>query len=155
VKVNIKTKKADSDSETDTETEPDTDSETTEPDDTNNADKPVDNPTEDTNTDEDEEVSIQTKKFSNLKIQTVGLDNDRSMKFVNPSIGSMGITFKGTRAELNKLKEANIQLSVNVSQLEAGTHDVAVQVKAPDKTNWELDSRMVTISITDNEEETS
>lgn len=153
VKVNIKTEKADPDSESDTDT--DTDSEASVPEDTNDKDKPVDKPTEDKDTGKDEDVSIQTKKFSNLKIQTVGLDNDRSMKFINPSMGSMGITFKGTRAELNKLKEANIQLSVNVNQLEAGTHDVAVQVKAPDKTNWELDSRMVTISITDNEEETS
>lgn len=157
VKVNIKTEKADSDSEADTDTDNDTDpdSEASLPEDTNDTDKPVDKPTEDKDTDKDEDVSIQTKKFSNLKIQTVGLDKDRSMKFVNPSMGSMGITFKGTRAELNKLKEANIQLSVNVNQLEAGTHDVAVQVKAPDNTNWELDSRMVTISITDNEEETS
>lgn len=157
VKVNIKTEKVDPDSDSESDTEADAD--TSEPEDTNETDKPVDKPTEDKDTDKDtgtdEDESIQTKKFSNLKIQTVGLDTNRSMKFINPSMGSMNITFKGTRDELNKLKESNIQLSVNVSQLEAGTHDVAVQVKAPDNTNWELGSKMVKISITDNEEETS
>jgi len=147
VKVNIKTVKADTDSDTDSDTDTDTDSEA--PKDTKDTDKPVDKPAE-----EVEEDVNQTKTFSNLKIQTVGL-NDRLIKFMNPSNGSMGITFKGSSDELSKLKEANIQLSVNVSQLEEGTHDVAVQVKAPDNAKWELDSKIVTISITDNEEETS
>lgn len=103
---------------------------------------------------EDQEVIAQTKTINNLVVQPVGKTDDMVVEFLSPRSGQTSITLTGDPDELRKITGSNIQLSVNVSKLEEGKHDVTIQVKAPNNVKWELPSTNATVFITKNNEGT-
>ena len=50
--------------------------------------------------------------------------------------------------DLQNITSKDIELSVDVSELTEGKHDVQVSVKAPSSIEWELSSPTATVSIT-------
>lgn len=118
-------------------------------------DKDIDQDKEkDNETKEAEEVVVQTKTVSNLVIHTSGKTDDIKVEFLSPRAGQTSITLTGDPDELKNVEASNIQLSINVSNLKEGKHDVAIQVKAPNNVKWELPSKNATVSITKNNEGT-
>ncbi|PLT33608.1 YbbR-like domain-containing protein [Bacillus sp. V5-8f] len=97
---------------------------------------------------QEEEVVAQTKTFHDIKIQTVGLTDEMILTFISPASGRTSITLSGDPDNLNKITESDINLSVNVSELEEGKQNTAIQVKAPSNVKWELPSANATVSIT-------
>ncbi|KQU19383.1 hypothetical protein ASG65_24250 [Bacillus sp. Leaf13] len=99
---------------------------------------------------EDESPAIETKTFTNLKIEPVGIQEDQEAE-LESDVAS--ITLRGKADDLKEITKNDITLTVDVSNLDEGIHDVELVVKAPAGVNWELDSKTAKVSITQKDEE--
>lgn len=93
-----------------------------------------------------EETAISSKKFNNLLI---GINGAKSNQNIEIEPKQTDITLFGTSQALKNITSSDIELSVDVSQLTEGKHEVEVSVKAPSSIEWELSSPIATVSITD------
>ncbi|MGE7768740.1 CdaR family protein [Peribacillus sp. NPDC096540] len=100
---------------------------------------------------EDEPPAIESKTFTNLKIEPVGIQEDQEAE-LESDVAS--ITLLGEADELKEITKNDITLTVDVSNLDEGMHDVELVVKAPAGVSWELDSKTAKVSITQKAEET-
>jgi YbbR domain-containing protein len=103
---------------------------------------------------QDKQVLTQSKKINNLAIQPVGIADDMQVEFISPAKGQTSISLTGDPDELKKSTASNIKLSVNVSNLEEGEHDVAILVSTSNKVKWELSEKKATVSITKKNKQT-
>ncbi|MDF9758442.1 YbbR domain-containing protein [Peribacillus simplex] len=101
--------------------------------------------------DKDEPAAIESKTFSNIKIVPVGMKDDQDAE-LEPDVTS--ITLLGEADDLKKITKEDINLTVDVSNLDEGTHDVELVVNAPKGVTWELDSKTTSVTITQKDEET-
>ncbi|RRN69145.1 YbbR-like domain-containing protein [Peribacillus simplex] len=101
--------------------------------------------------DKDEPAAIESKTFSNIKIVPVGIKDDQDAE-LEPDVTS--ITLLGKADDLKKITKEDINLTVDVSNLDEGTHDVELVVNAPEGVTWELDSKTTSVTITQKDEET-
>ena len=62
-------------------------------------------------------------------------------------------SLRGKADDLKEITKNDITLTVDVSNLDEGIHDVELVVKAPAGVNWELDSKTAKVSITQKDEE--
>ncbi|MDA1478096.1 CdaR family protein [Bacillus changyiensis] len=83
--------------------------------------------------DKEEENTIK-----NVPIKTVGLNDTRTLEFLDPKTGKLDITAKGSAAELAKLQSSDIELYVNVADLNDGVHHVKLEVNGPQNITWSL-----------------
>ena len=100
--------------------------------------------------DEDEPETMESKAFTNLKIIPVGKQDDQEVEL---DTDVMSITLNGKAEDLKKISKDDISLTVDVSNLDEGTHDVELAVKVPAGVTWELDSKRVAVSISMPQEE--
>ncbi|MGE7186579.1 CdaR family protein [Peribacillus sp. NPDC006672] len=101
--------------------------------------------------DKEEPAAIESKTFSNIKIVPVGIQDDQEAE-LETDVAS--ITLLGEADDLKKITKEDINLTVDVSNLDEGTHDVELVVNAPAGVTWELDSKMASVTITQKDEET-
>ena len=104
---------------------------------------------------EEEAEKDAEKTFTAVPIRADDLGDGREFDFLKPANGKIDVTLTGPQEELNKIKKANIQLSISLSKLEEGEHDVKIRVQAPGGLKWELSQESVKVVITDTEEEPS
>ncbi|MDM5214847.1 CdaR family protein [Peribacillus sp. NJ4] len=100
---------------------------------------------------EDEPAAIESKTFSNIKIVPVGIQDDKDAELESDVTS---ITLLGEADDLKKITKDDINLTVDVSNLDEGTHDVELVVNVPEGVDWELDSETVSVTITPKAEET-
>lgn len=98
--------------------------------------------------------AIESKTLSNLKIEPSGLAAVFEMLFLSPSLGQTAIVLQGNSDDLKKVTAANVRLSIDVSKVEEGQHELPIQVNAPKNVKWELQAKVATVSITKKEEAT-
>ena len=60
----------------------------------------------------------------------------------------MDITLFGTSQDLKNITSKDIEVSVDISNLTEGEHDIQLSVKAPTSIEWELSSPTATVLIT-------
>ena len=103
---------------------------------------------------EDEPVSTETKEATDtiaaIPIDIIGVDEDLyEANFITPEDGSVSMEVSGEESFLESLEVSDISISVDVTGLKKGEHQVTMNVKAPDEVHWELpdDSRTVTIAL--------
>ncbi|MFD6210840.1 YbbR-like domain-containing protein [Peribacillus sp. NPDC060253] len=99
----------------------------------------------------DEPAAIESKTFNNMNIEPVGIQADQDAEL---ETDVTSITLLGEADDLKKITKDDINLTVDVSNLDEGTHDVELVVKAPAGVNWELDSKTIKVSITQKDEAT-
>ena len=104
--------------------------------------------------DEGEPVSTETKEatdtIAEIPINIIGLDEDLyDANFITPADGSVSMEVSGEESFLESLEASDISISVDVTGLKKGEHQVTMNVKAPDEVHWELpdDKRTVTIAL--------
>ncbi|MFJ7512745.1 YbbR-like domain-containing protein [Peribacillus simplex] len=102
-------------------------------------------------TEEDEPAAIESKTFNNIQIVPVGIQDDQNAELESDVTS---ITLLGEADDLNKITKDDINLTVDVSNLDEGTHDVDLAVTVPEGVEWELDSKTVSVTITQKDEET-
>ncbi len=73
----------------------------------------------------------ETKSFSDVSLQVLGLATTYNMNFVDPSTGKIGVDVVGDPSIVDKLSSSQIQASINVQNLAPGTYDVPVQINNP------------------------
>ncbi|MGG4264415.1 CdaR family protein [Peribacillus simplex] len=96
-------------------------------------------------------AAIESKTFSNIKIVPVGIQDDQEAE-LETDVAS--ITLLGEADDLKKITKEDINLTVDVSNLDEGTHDVELAVNAPAGVTWELVSKTASVTITQKDEET-
>lgn len=92
----------------------------------------------------DTEASLSSKKLNNLSIEIQGMTNNQSVS-IEPK--TMDITLFGATQDLNEITASDIALSVDVSNLTVGQHNVPVTVKAPTAVEWQLASSNAIVGI--------
>ncbi|WHY97844.1 CdaR family protein [Peribacillus simplex] len=100
---------------------------------------------------EDEPAAIESKIFNNIQIVPVGIQDDQNAELESDVTS---ITLLGEADDLKKITKDDINLTVDVSNLDEGTHDVDLAVAVPEGVEWELDSKTVSVTITQKDEET-
>lgn len=100
---------------------------------------------------EDEPAAIESKTFNNIQIVPVGIQDDQNAELESDVTS---ITLLGDADDLKKITKDDINLTVDVSNLDEGTHDVDLAVTVPEGVEWELDSKTISVTITQKDEET-
>lgn len=98
----------------------------------------------DTENEVDTEASISSKKFKDLFIGINGVNHNQSVE-IEPK--KTDVTLFGKNQDLQNITSKDIEVSVNVSKLTEGKHDVPVSVRAPSSIEWELSTPNATVSI--------
>ncbi|MFD9628526.1 CdaR family protein [Peribacillus muralis] len=107
--------------------------------------------TEDKPVEEDEPTAIESKTFNNVKIEPVGLQDGLNAELESDVTS---ITLRGKADDLKDITKDDINLTVDLSNLDEGTHDVELAVNAPAGMDWELGTKTVTVTIIAKGEET-
>ncbi|MFJ7748297.1 YbbR-like domain-containing protein [Peribacillus sp. NPDC097295] len=92
----------------------------------------------------EEPETMESKTFTNLKIIPVGKREDQEVELESDVTN---ITLNGKADELKKISKNDISLTVDVSNLDEGQHDVELAVRVPAGVTWDLDSKRVTVSV--------
>ncbi|MDP1421774.1 CdaR family protein [Peribacillus simplex] len=100
---------------------------------------------------EDKPAAIESKTFNNIQIVPVGIQDDQDAELESDVTS---ITLLGEADDLKKITKDDINLTVDVSNLDEGTHDVDLAVTVPEGVDWELDSKTISVTITQKDEET-
>lgn len=102
---------------------------------------------------EDKPAANDSKTFTNLKINPVGIQDNQEVELESDV---SNITLTGSADELKQVSKDDISITVDVSKLDEGKHEVEMAVKVPAGLSWELDSQKVTVtvSLSSKEEET-
>ncbi len=72
---------------------------------------------------------VEIKTIKSVQVDVVGLDKQR-FELADMQPTTIDLTVRGTRADILATRPEDYQLSVNLSELEAGTHTVPVQIDA-------------------------
>ena len=97
-----------------------------------------------------------TDTIANIPINITGLDEESyTANFITPEDGSVSMEVSGDQSFLDSLKASDITITVDVTGLETGEHQVDMNVEVPDEVHWELpdDSKTVTIAIVEKNSE--
>ncbi|GAB6259393.1 CdaR family protein [Peribacillus sp. N1] len=99
----------------------------------------------------DETAAVESKTFNNIQIVPVGIQDGQNAELESDVTS---ITLLGEADDLKKITKDDINLTVDVSKLDEGTHDVDLAVSVPEGMEWELDSETISVTITQKDEET-
>ncbi|MFJ9386901.1 YbbR-like domain-containing protein [Peribacillus sp. NPDC101481] len=99
----------------------------------------------------DETAAVESKTFNNIQIVPVGIQDGQNAELESDVTS---ITLLGEADDLKKITKDDINLTVDVSNLDEGTHDVDLAVSVPEGMEWELDSETISVTITQKDEET-
>jgi YbbR domain-containing protein len=89
-----------------------------------------------------------TKIFSNLPINVTGLSEKLNAVLQDPTSGETNLTVEGTNEDLENLEASDFQLSVDVADLNAGEHNVKLNVVGPENVSWTPDIETVSVVLT-------
>ncbi|MBS2967380.1 YbbR-like domain-containing protein [Metabacillus sp. KIGAM252] len=87
------------------------------------------------------------KVLKGIPIETAGLDEGKSIEYLDPSAQAFDITVTGLEEQLKKISSKDFQLLVNASGLEDGEQTIKVEVKGPNDVKWSLPQEEATIRI--------
>lgn len=94
------------------------------------------------------QVNTQEEKtISNVPIKIEGLSEQYDVTFLNPADGSANLLVSGTRDKVNPLSASDFDVTIDVSNLKEGQHNLNVQVDGPNNVNWKLGKESASVSI--------
>lgn len=89
----------------------------------------------------------EQKTISNVSIKTEGLADLYDLVFKNPSSGKISISVQGTVDEISPLTADDFNLSVNLTDLNEGDHEVQIISSGPSNVKMKLEQDRVLVSI--------
>ena len=92
-----------------------------------------------------------TKTFSNLPINITGLSEKLNAVFQDPTSGETNLTVEGTNEDLGSLTASDFQLTADVAELEAGEHNLKLNIVGPKNVSWKPDIETISIVLTTKE----
>lgn len=93
----------------------------------------------------------ENKTLSNLPIKAEGLPEQYNVVFREPENGVTSLTIFGLSDQIEQVDPSDFTVSINVSNLQEGDHDVALSVSGPEELVWQLERETVAISIAQKE----
>lgn len=95
----------------------------------------------------------QEKTFNNINVNLSGLNiSDFEQEFVSPKTGQIDVEAEGSAKELETLTEADINVSVDASQIAEGTSELPIRVDGPEGITFNPSMETVKIKFTKQEE---
>lgn len=91
----------------------------------------------------------EQRTLDDIPIQIAGLEDAYELNFLDPSTGKISAGIIGESESIEKLDPSDVQASVNVEDLEPGTHDVAVQISGPNDITFDLKQKNAKVEIVD------
>ncbi|MEK4197998.1 CdaR family protein [Cytobacillus sp. FSL K6-0265] len=91
------------------------------------------------------------RTYSGMPITITGLDDQYEMTFQSPDEGETSLKVSGNEKDMNSLSKSDFTLSIDVSGLDPGEHEVNIQLDAPPGVESQLESETATINITEKE----
>jgi YbbR domain-containing protein len=100
------------------------------------------------------EPKMDEKKLTDIPIKEKGLDGGYEMEFLSPKSGTIDIVAEGTKSDLDNISATDFKVSVNLSGLQEGNHEVNYIVSGPKNVTWKLSSDKAKIRITETAQKT-
>lgn len=85
--------------------------------------------------------------LSEVPIDSKGLAEGLDVEFVSPEDGTVSIKMEGSKDQLKKAQEGAFEVFMNIEGLQAGDHEVDLEVKGPKDVKWELSTDTAKIRI--------
>ncbi|WP_066299923.1 CdaR family protein [Bacillus sp. FJAT-29937] len=92
----------------------------------------------------------ENKTFSNLPISLSGLPNQYEAAVLTPNNGA-SLTVTGKSDMIKQLKASDFSVFLDLTNLEAGDHDVKINVNGPSNVQWNLATDVAKVTITQKE----
>ncbi|MEK5428322.1 CdaR family protein [Cytobacillus sp. FSL R7-0680] len=91
------------------------------------------------------------RTYSGMPITITGLDDQYDVTFQSPDEGETSLKVSGNEKDMNSLSKGDFTLSIDVSGLDPGEHEVNIQLDAPPGVESQLESETAIINITEKE----
>ncbi|MBT2687667.1 YbbR-like domain-containing protein [Bacillus sp. ISL-47] len=98
------------------------------------------------------QTTEETKTFSNLPINLVGLSKEFEAVLKNPASGRTSITVSGKNSVVQELSASDLSVYLDLAGLGEGDHEVNINVDAPAEVDSKPAAGKALISITQKEE---
>lgn len=85
--------------------------------------------------------------LSDVPIESKGLAEGLDVEFLSPKDGAVSIKLEGSRDQLKKAQEGAFEVFANMDGLEAGDHEVNLEVKGPRDVKWEMSTDKVKVRL--------
>ncbi|TYR78124.1 YbbR-like domain-containing protein [Priestia megaterium] len=103
---------------------------------------------------EDEEQAGK-KSFTNLPVSLNGQSPKYNYEIVTPRNGRVNVDVSGDKEVLSGIRQSDLKLSADVSNLTAGEFSVPIAVKAPKSVNTVLSTRQLKVRVTEVKQSTN
>ncbi|RWR13993.1 CdaR family protein [Siminovitchia fortis] len=101
-------------------------------------------------TDKAKKKSEETS-LSEVPIESKGLAEGLDVEFLSPEDGAVSIKVEGSKDQLKKAQESAFEVFMNMEGLQAGDHEVNLEVKGPKDVKWELSTEKAKVRIKEKE----
>lgn len=107
---------------------------------------------EEVSVEDDDPVEIsfeieQTKTIDDIPIDIENDPDGQDVTFVDPKDGKMSVEVVGNAGDIDELTKDDLEISADVSDLDAGEHDIDVSVEGPDGIDVTGEMKQVTVDI--------
>ncbi len=92
----------------------------------------------------------EEKTVSGVSLKIKGLSANYQAEINDPANHVVNLTVNGPSATLDVLKPEDFNAFIDLSNLDAGSHDVDIQVEGPPNINWKPDKSTAKVTITNN-----
>lgn len=94
-----------------------------------------------------------TRTLEGIPIQIIGLKEGYTVEIKDPENGEVDLTISGISETIESLNSTNFTLTVDITNLTPGEHEVEIKVDGPEDVEWELSQRTVVVLIEEVNEE--
>lgn len=91
------------------------------------------------------------RTLEDVEVSARGLQENEQILFVSPEEGATNLVIRGEQDVVNALEEEDIAVFIDVSQLDAGEHEVELQIEGIENVEWELAEPTAIITIEETE----
>ncbi|MFC4620498.1 YbbR-like domain-containing protein [Camelliibacillus cellulosilyticus] len=103
-------------------------------------------------------VKLSNNTTRTLKGVPIAVDTaankDQTVTFMDPKDRTVDVGLTGAKSILNNMKQADIKVTIDVSNLPAGKHKVPIQVTAPDNVGVTLSQKNANVEIAESSKAT-
>lgn len=94
-----------------------------------------------------------TRTLEGIPIQIIGLKEGYTVEIKDPENGEVDLTISGISETIESLNSTNFTLTVDITNLTPGEHELEIKVDGPEDVEWELSQRTVVVLIAEVNEE--
>ena len=120
---------------------------------TSNENNEEETPPENSDAEDAEDVDV-SKVFSDLRVQYIGLEDIYELTFITPLKGLMNVSITGKQSLISNLQPADIQVSIDVTDMGEGEHGAPILIKTPDNTEAQSSVSIAKVTIVKKENAT-